>query len=338
MDHTSDYDYALPKELIALSPLDKRSSSRLLIVAQEVDREHFLHQYFFCLPEILDPDDVLVVNDTQVIKARLHAVKDTGGSAEILIERIEDANTALCQVKVSKPLHPDRTLTVANQEKILVIERSGEFYRLKFPVEVESFLSRYGEVPLPAYIDRPIAKLDEHRYQTVYASQKGAVAAPTAGLHFDDALLEKIKKQGTSVVPITLHIGAGTFQSVRTEKLAKHSLHFERYSIPSPTREAIESRRGRLIAVGTTVVRALEAAAITNCDQGETNLFIRPGFRFNVVDALITNFHLPKSTLLMLVSAFAGFERVRNAYQIAIDMKYRFYSYGDAMFCERFDV
>ena len=293
-----------------------------------------VHRRFDQLPDLLAPGDLLVVNDTRVIKARLNGVKDSGGRAEILVERIEDDRRALCQVRSSKPLKPGRMVQVGDVA-LEVLERAGEFYRMEFPGGVEAVLERHGHVPLPPYIERPDDGADAERYQTVFAHHAGAVAAPTAGLHFDEALLTSLRDQGVEVASVTLHVGAGTFQPMRVEDVSEHRMHAERYRIPPATRERLDACRGRIIAVGTTVVRTLEAAAATGKDAGDTRLFITPGFSFRVVDALITNFHLPESTLLMLVSAFAGVEPVRRAYAEAVAERYRFFSYGDAMFCVR---
>ena len=278
--------------------------------------------------------DLLVVNDSRVIKARLIARKDSGGRAEVLVERVRDENRALCQVRVSKPLKPGRWMT-RDGHRIDVVERQGEFYLLDFNAPVVEYLDKYGQVPLPPYIGRRAEADDEERYQTVYATVPGAVAAPTAGLHFDTEVLDRLRDKGVGVGRVTLHVGAGTFQPVREEDLSRHRMHAERYAIPPATRKSLDECRGRVVAVGTTVVRTLESAAATGDDCGETRLFITPGYRFRAVDALVTNFHLPQSTLLMLVSAFAGVEAVRRAYREAVQRRYRFFSYGDAMFCER---
>ena len=293
-----------------------------------------VHRRFDQLPDLVAPGDLLVVNDTRVIKARLNGVKDSGGRAEILVERIEDDRRALCQVRSSKPLKPGRMVQVGDVA-LEVLERAGEFYRLEFPGGVEAVLERHGHVPLPPYIERPDDDADAERYQTVFARHAGAVAAPTAGMHFDEALLTSLRDQGVEVASVTLHVGAGTFQPMRVEDVSEHRMHAERYRIPPATRERLDACQGRIVAVGTTVVRTLEAAAATGKDAGDTRLFITPGFSFHVVDALITNFHLPESTLLMLVSAFAGVEPMRRAYAEAVAERYRFFSYGDAMFCVR---
>jgi len=330
----TDFDYLLPPELIAQTPLAERSASRLLVVEDQTDR----HQHFTDLLDELAPDDVLVVNDTRVLKARLLAQKDTGGAAEVLLERIEAEHVALCQVRVSKSLQPGRALTVGQGtagDTLTMVDRAGEFYRLRFSRPVVDVLDDHGAMPLPPYIDATVADSAEpatQRYQTVYASAPGAVAAPTAGLHFTDTLLAGIRAKGIKVVAITLHVGAGTFQPVRVDDLAEHRMHAERYHICAATRDALDACTGRVVAVGTTVVRALEAAAASGEDSGDTDIFITPGFQFSAVDALVTNFHLPKSTLLMLVAAFTGFARMQRAYRSAVAERYRFFSYGDAMF------
>ncbi|MBX3706483.1 MAG: tRNA preQ1(34) S-adenosylmethionine ribosyltransferase-isomerase QueA [Pseudomonadales bacterium] len=332
----ADFDYALPAELIAQTPAPTRDGSRLLVVG----RDSLVHARFDALVTYLRPGDLLVLNDTRVIRARLRGAKDSGGQAELLVERIEDDRTALCQVRVSKPLHTGRTLKVG--ASALVVEaRVGEFYRLRFPEDVLTVLERHGEIPLPPYIERPPEAADEARYQTVYGSRPGAVAAPTAGLHFTPELLAELPSHGVEVVYVTLHVGAGTFQPVRTDDLAAHRMHHERFEISARTADAVarcRARGGRVVAVGTTVVRTLESAAagtgrVRAC-SGETDLFITPGYRFQVVDALLTNFHLPKSTLMMLVTAFGGYARVMAAYRAAVAERYRFFSYGDAMFLE----
>ena len=326
----SDFAFELPPELIAQEPRRQRSASRLLVLRGA----GITHRKFEELPELLAPGDLLVVNDTRVIKARLHGVKDSGGRAEILVERIEDDRQALCQVRSSKPLKPGRRVQVVDAS-LRVLARRGEFYLLEFPEGVATVLERHGHVPLPPYIERMDDEADAERYQTVFARHAGAVAAPTAGLHFDENVLGAVRDRGVDVAAVTLHVGAGTFQPMRAENVSEHRMHSERYRIPAATRERIDACQGRVVAVGTTVVRTLESAAASGADSGETRLFITPGFRFRVVDALITNFHLPESTLLMLVSAFAGIEPVRQAYAEAVAERYRFFSYGDAMFCTR---
>ena len=335
-----DFQYPLPEELIAQTPALRRDASRLMCL----DEDGVTHRSFRAFPTLLRPHDLLVLNDARVIKARLYGEKDSGGRAEILVERIESETTALCQVRVSKPLKTGRSLRV-NGFTLEVLERRGEFYRLSFPASVARVLQEAGEVPLPPYIERCPAAEDLERYQTVYARAPGAVAAPTAGLHFTEAMLADIAARGIEQATVTLHVGAGTFQPVRVADLSDHRMHAERYRVPRETAEALarcRRRGGRVVAVGTTVVRTLEAAAgddgVLRAGEGETDLFITPGYLFRVVDALLTNFHLPGSTLLMLVCAFGGYERVMTAYRAAVTQRYRFFSYGDAMFLPRADL
>ena len=329
----SDFDYLLPPELIASKPASNRTGSRLLSLAGD----SLNHLRFTDLPELLRPGDVVVVNDTKVIKARLLGTKKTGGRTEILIERIESEIVALCHVRSSRGLKIAHEVGIGSYTARLV-ERVEDLHRVAFSAPVLQVLEDYGHVPLPNYIQRPDTSEDEARYQTVYAREEGAIAAPTAGLHFDADLIQQIENMNIRVVPITLHVGAGTFQSLRENDLSDVSMHSERYWIPKSTRDAIDNRKGRVVAVGTTVVRTLESANATGEDRGETQLFISPGFKFDVVDALITNFHLPESTLIMLVCAFAGFDRVMDAYKVAVEKKYRFFSYGDAMWCEKNEI
>ena len=326
----SDFRFELPPSLIAQRPTAKRSGSRLLELRDDVIH----HRGFEDVVDLLAAEDVLVVNDTRVMKARLIGTKDSGGRAEIVVERIENQCRALCQVRVSKPLKAGRRLLVGDKS-VRVVERRDDFYVLDFGEPVAAVLERCGHVPLPPYIERLDEAADAERYQTVFADVPGAVAAPTAGLHFDADILSRLQVKGVQVVRVTLHVGAGTFQPVRVDDLSRHRMHAERYAIPAATRLALDHCQGRVVAVGTTVVRTLEAAAATGSDHGETRLFITPGYRFQIVDSLITNFHLPESTLLMLVSAFAGVDRVRHAYAEAVAHEYRFFSYGDAMFCAR---
>ena len=334
-----DFDYELPPGLIAQHPGETRSGSRLLCVAASLaDRR------FFELPQLLAPGDLLIFNDTRVIKARLAGEKASGGRVEVLIERALSEHEALAQVRASKPPRAGSTMRLADSIEVRVLAREGEFYRLRFPEKgtVPELLERHGSVPLPPYVSRAPRSEDEERYQTVYARASGAVAAPTAGLHFDAPLLAAFAKRGVELAWVTLHVGAGTFQPVRVKNLAKHRMHSERYAIPAATAAAIgETRRrsGSIVAVGTTTLRCLEASATAHgapvAGAAETDLFITPGFEFRVVDRLVTNFHLPKSTLLVLVSAFAGIEPVRRAYRHAIEERYRFYSYGDAMLLDK---
>ena len=333
----SDFDFALPPELIAQAPLPERAASRLLQVAAAgmVDR------VFTELPDLLRAGDVLVFNDTRVLNARFYGVMQSGGKVEVLVERVLDERTVLAQVRASKSPVQGTRLRLADCLDVGVGERSGEFFVLHFPSDAIELIDRYGQLPLPPYIQHAADATDAQRYQTVYAKHPGAVAAPTAGLHFDDALLEKLQQKGVLLTWLTLHVGAGTFQPVRTENLAEHQMHSERYSLPQATVDVIETaqRNGRdVIAVGTTSLRALESASQTGrllAGSADTQLFITPGYQFKTVNRLITNFHLPKSTLMMLVSAFAGVDRIRNAYRHAITQRYRFFSYGDAMLLDR---
>ena len=334
----SDFAYDLPAERIAQTPLAERDQARLL----HLGRDTMAHRTVADWPELLRPDDLVVVNNTQVIPARLRGVKDSGGAVELLVERIEDERTALCQARASKPLKPGRWLSIGG-ERLEIAGRVGEFHRLRFPQSVMAFLQRHGTTPLPPYIERAAEAADEARYQTLYASAPGAVAAPTAGLHFSEGLLEAVGQRVAGMVEVTLHVGAGTFAPMRGDDLGAHQMHAERYEISAAAAERIRAAQqgpGRIVAVGTTVVRALETAAAEpggiRAGCGETRLFIKPGFRFRAVDALLTNFHLPESTLLMLVCAFAGQRRVLEAYRSAVAADYRFFSYGDAMFTERF--
>ena len=333
----SDFDFDLPSELIAQVPLPERAASRLLQVGTDQ-----LHDRIFSeLPSLLKAGDVLVFNDTRVINARFHGVKQSGGKVEVLVERVLDPLTVLAQVRASKSPAAGTELRLADSFDVRVGERSGEFFILHFPSDAIELIDRFGQLPLPPYIEHAADATDAQRYQTVYAKNPGAVAAPTAGLHFDHALLDQLQQLGVSLTWLTLHVGAGTFQPVRTENLAEHQMHSEWYHLPQTTVDAIEAaqRAGRnVIAVGTTSLRALESASQTGrlvAGSADTQLFITPGYSFKTVDRLITNFHLPKSTLMMLVSAFAGMERIRQAYAHAIRQRYRFFSYGDAMLLDR---
>ena len=330
-----DFDYELPAELIAQHPSAARSGSRLLRLSKETLSDH----RFADLPQLLSPGDLLVFNDTQVIKARLFGRKDTGGRIEVLIERLLPENEALAQVHAGRAAKAGSTLELDGGLRVRVLGREGEFYHLRFPEGADALelIKRHGSVPLPPYITHAPQPEDESRYQTIYARAPGAVAAPTAGLHFDEPLLAALTQRGVGFAYVTLHVGAGTFQPVRVKNLADHHMHGERYEIPKATVDAISAARargGKIIAVGTTTVRCLEASGATP-GSGETDLFITPGFAFRVVDRLITNFHLPRSTLLVLVSAFAGIEPIRRAYRHAIEKRYRFYSYGDAMLIDK---
>jgi S-adenosylmethionine:tRNA ribosyltransferase-isomerase len=335
-----DFDYVLPPELIAQAPARERAGSRLLHLDGTTGSLRDLR--FSDVVHRIETDDVLVLNDTRVIKARLLGRKVSGGRIEVLVERVLSRDEVLAQMRVSHPPREGSRIVLADALHATVMERRGRFVRLRFEncEDVLDVLDRYGAVPLPPYIEHAPEESDAERYQTVYARFPGAVAAPTAGLHFDEALLAAVRERGVTITYITLHVGAGTFQPVRSSDLAEHEMHSEWYSVPQQTVDAIRRARergGRVVAVGTTTLRALETAAAAGLEPGtgETKLFIVPGYRFLAVDRLITNFHLPKSTLLMLVSAFGGFENIRRAYRHAIAERYRFYSYGDAMLIDR---
>ena len=343
-----DFFYHLPPELIAQTPLAERSASRMLVLAGAGGA--LTDSVVAELPAYLAPGDLVVFNDTRVVAARLAGVKPTGGQVEILLERALAGNEALAQISPSKPVRVGLTIATAGGE-VRVLERRADLWRIALPDEALAFFERWGAVPLPPYIERAPEPADRERYQSVFARERGAVAAPTASLHFDPALLAALAARGVECAFITLHVGAGTFQPVRVEDLASHSMHAERATVSRATCAAVartRARGGRVLAVGTTVVRALEAGALAAADvapampdsgtapalapwRGDTQLFITPGFRFRVCDALLTNFHLPESTLLMLVCAFAGREAVLAAYRHAIAARYRFFSYGDAM-------
>lgn len=336
----SDFDFALPPELIAQQPAAERSGSRLLDgrVAEPVDR------LFRDLPGLLSPGDLLVFNDTRVIKARLLGVKASGGGVEALVERVLPGNEVLMHLRASKSPRAGGRVRFADAFDAEVLGRAGpedSLFRLRFPSDPFALLEAHGHVPLPPYIAHDDTDDDERRYQTVFAKQPGAVAAPTAALHFDAGVLDALAAHGVSTAHVTLHVGAGTFQPVRTESLANHRMHSEWFDVSTDTVEAIARTRaagGRIVAVGTTTLRALESAALSGSLQAcrrDTDIFITPGFEFRVVDLLLTNFHLPKSTLMMLVSAFAGHARIRALYDHAIRARYRFFSYGDAMLLQR---
>lgn len=337
----SQFDYELPPELIAQVPAPQRSGSRLL----HLDASGALHDRRFAeLPTLLRAGDLLVFNDTRVIKARLRGQKESGGRVEVLVERITAPQTALAHVRASKSPRAGTRLRLADAFDVEVSGREGELFELLFPENVLALLEAHGSTPLPPYIAHDAGEDDDSRYQTVYAREPGAVAAPTAGLHFDENMLDVLAQQGVDHTFVTLHVGAGTFQPVRVEKLSEHVMHAERFHVSAETLQKIRQTRaagGRVVAVGTTSVRALESAAAQLVSapegvdaEGDTRLFITPGYRFQLVDALITNFHLPQSTLLMLVSALAGMEPIRRAYAHAVQSRYRFFSYGDAMFIE----
>jgi len=334
----SDFAYELPEELIARYPSERRCDSRLLHLDGGSGVVH--DRRFNELPGLLRAGDLLVFNDTRVLPARLYGIKDSGGRIELLLERASGARRILAQLRASKPPRPGSGVTLSGGDRAVVLGRSGEFWELEFEADPLGVFERHGEIPLPPYLHRAAEEIDRERYQTVYARVPGAVAAPTAGLHFDAGLLERCAAAGIAATHLTLHIGAGTFQPVRGDDLATHRMHGERMQVPQQVCEqvaAARARGGRVVAVGTTSVRALESAAAGGTlepFEGETRLFIRPGHQFRVVDALITNFHLPESTLLMLVCAFAGREQVLATYRHAVAARYRFFSYGDAMFVE----
>ncbi len=336
----SDFNFELPPALIAQVPLASRSASRLL----QVNRDGCIDRSFTDLPNLLQAGDLLVLNNTRVLKARFFGVKETGGKVEVLVERLLDTHTVLAQCRASKSPPVGTRINLAEAFEVIVGERVGEFYTLTFPDNAIDLIEAYGALPLPPYIEHAANEVDAERYQTVFAQEPGAVAAPTAGLHFDQTMMDVLRNQGVQFATVTLHVGAGTFQPVRTENLAEHNMHTEWYSIPDQTVQIIKATQaagGRVIAVGTTSLRALESASQSGTLQAgsaDTNLFITPGYTFKTVDRLITNFHLPKSTLLMLVSAFAGYERIRHAYAHAIAAQYRFFSYGDAMLLDREDL
>lgn len=329
----SDFDFDLPQTLIAQHPLAERSASRLLHLDGAVPTD----RTFTDIVDLLTPGDLLVFNDTRVLKARFFGHKQSGGKIEVLVERILDTRTVHAQIRASKSPVAGSVLTLADAFDVTVGPRAGEFFTLTFAADVFELIEAHGRLPLPPYIDHAADAFDETRYQTVYAREPGAVAAPTAGLHFDQALLDRLRARNIDFAFVTLHVGAGTFQPVRTENLADHAMHSEWYTMPQATVDAVRATRaaGRnVVAVGTTSMRALESASQSGAliaGSADTRLFITPGYRFKTVDRLITNFHLPKSTLLMLVSAFAGYAPIRAAYAHAIAQGYRFFSYGDAM-------
>jgi S-adenosylmethionine:tRNA ribosyltransferase-isomerase len=332
----ADFSYPLPRELIAERPLRERGASRLLALDGATGALADLR--FHDLGTLLRPGDLLVLNDTRVLPARIHGRKESGGACELLLERILDARRILAQARASKGVKPGTRIELPAGAVAVVIARQDDLWELELDRDALPYFEAHGSVPLPPYLARPPDAEDRERYQTVYAAAPGAVAAPTAGLHFDRESLEALAGQGIASAHITLHVGAGTFMPMRSDEVEAHRMHAERLSVPVATVAAVgkaRARGGRVVAVGTTVVRALEAAAAGGAIaplSGETDIFIRPGHRFRVVDALLTNFHLPESTLLVLVAAFAGRERVLAAYHHAIAARYRFYSYGDAMF------
>jgi S-adenosylmethionine:tRNA ribosyltransferase-isomerase len=339
----SDFDFLLPEALIAQHPAFDRSASRLLDGrgASAVDRR------FTDLPDLLQPGDLLVFNDTKVVKARLYGQKASGGRLELLIERVlsvtgDSANEVAAHMKVSKKPLPGAVMQMDGGFTATLLSRwpnaDGPLYRFRLSSDPYALMAQHGHVPLPPYITHTDSLDDEQRYQTVFAKNPGAVAAPTAALHFDETVLAALSARGVQRAHVTLHVGAGTFQPVKTENILDHTMHFERFEVPAATQQAVadcKARGGRVVAVGTTTVRALESAAKFGPDCDDTNIFITPGFEFAVVDLLLTNFHLPKSTLMMLVSAFAGYEHIMALYAHAIAQRYRFFSYGDSMLLAR---
>ena len=329
----SDFDFNLPPERIAQFPLPDRSASRLL----HLDGARLVDRQFADIVGLLQAGDLLVMNDTRVLKARFFGVKESGGKVEVLVERVLDPRTVLAQMKASKSPGAGVKIRLADAFDVTVGERAGEFFTLHFDADVFELIEAHGRLPLPPYIEHTADAFDETRYQTVFNKVPGAVAAPTAGLHFDEKLLEQLKAKGVHFAYVTLHVGAGTFQPVRNEVLSEHKMHTEWYTMPQATVDAVRAARaaGRdVVAVGTTSLRALESASqsgVLVAGSADTALFITPGYQFKTVTRLITNFHLPKSTLLMLVSAFAGYDDIRAAYAHAIAKEYRFFSYGDAM-------
>ena len=339
-----DFDFDLPEALIAQTPAAERTASRLLDGLADTPTDRI----FKDLPSLLRAGDLLVFNNTRVIKARLFGAKATGGAVEALVERILPGNEVLAHLRASKSPKPGATVRFADAFDAEVIGRGGPdggLFHLRFPSDPLPLLDAHGHVPLPPYITHEDTAEDERRYQTVFAQKPGAVAAPTAALHFDEALLQALAGRGIQRAEVTLHVGAGTFQPVRTENLAEHKMHSEWFEVPETTARAIERTRasgGRIVSVGTTTLRALESAAlnapagqILQAGSRDTDIFITPGFDLKVVDVLITNFHLPKSTLMMLVSALAGYEHIHALYRHAIEQRYRFFSYGDAMLIQR---
>ncbi|MCP4126961.1 MAG: tRNA preQ1(34) S-adenosylmethionine ribosyltransferase-isomerase QueA [Gammaproteobacteria bacterium] len=336
----SDFHYHLPQDLIAQYPTERRSGSRLLTLDGSSGAVSDLK--FPDLTDLLHPGDLLVFNDTRVIPARLYGQKQSGGKVEILVERVLGAERSLAHVRASKSPKSGTVITVDDGAVLEVVGRQGDLFELISPgQDMMTLMEQHGHMPLPPYVQRGDEELDLERYQTVYAQRPGAVAAPTAGLHFDEQMLQRIADMGVESAKVTLHVGAGTFQPVRVQQLDEHKMHSERVEVDAAVCAAVAATRqrgGRVVAVGTTSVRSLEAASAggeLKPFEGETRLFIRPGYRFNTVDAMLTNFHLPESTLLMLVSAFAGYDHLMAAYSHAVEQRYRFFSYGDAMFLTR---
>jgi S-adenosylmethionine:tRNA ribosyltransferase-isomerase len=333
----SDFDFDLPKSLIAQYPHKKRTGSKLLVAG-----ESFVDTTFSQLGKFLHPNDLLILNDTKVIPARLYAQKESGGKVEVLVERITDKLEAIAMIKSSRAPKIGSYIVLENGQRAQVVNKSSGLYNLIFDTNsILGLLDKIGHIPLPPYIERGDEKQDIDRYQTVYAKKDGAIAAPTAGLHFDNALLSALTKSGIKHDFVTLHVGAGTFQPVKTEEIENHRMHSEYFEVNQGTIEKIKNTKasgGRVVAVGTTAVRTLESIAMHKdiaAQKGETDIFIYPGYKFRIVDAMITNFHLPKSSLLMLVSAFVGHEKMIQIYRHAIKKEYRFFSYGDAMLIEK---
>lgn len=329
-----DFNFYLPPELIAQYPLANRRDSRLLIYQKRTG--NYEHRRFQSLPDYLQPGDLLVMNDSRVIPARLYGHKITGGQVELLLERMLNEQDFLAHIKASKAPKAGSLIQLANDWRIEILGRQDDLYHCRTQGNVDTMLHDIGHIPLPPYITRTDESLDLNRYQTVYARHKGSVAAPTAGLHFDDVVLNSLKQRGVDIAYVTLHVGAGTFRPVRCEHIAEHKMHTERYTITQPLCDAVKTAKNaqkRVIAVGTTALRTLESAqrfGELQASSGDTDIFITPGFDFKVCDGLITNFHLPESTLLMLVSAFIGHEQTMDLYRVAIEKQYRFFSYGDA--------
>ena len=345
---TSDFDYFLPDDLIAQAPLAQRTDSRLLYVPSPISSSGLPQDLqFTAVVDLLQEGDLLVLNDTRVIPARLFGQKQSGGKLEVLVERITAKHTALCHIRCSRSPKPGAQLLLENAIEAEVTGRQGALFEVSFAAHkpVLDWLQEYGHMPLPPYIERADDEDDQERYQTVFADKVGAVAAPTAGLHFDDALLNTLKDKGVKTATVTLHVGAGTFQPVKADDISEHVMHAEWIDVPEKTADLINATKqvgGRVVAIGTTVVRCLESLPLqddgaASAWQGETSIFINPGYQFRFIDVLVTNFHLPKSTLLMLVSAFAGYPRMMDIYRHAVEQQYRFFSYGDAMLLERAD-
>jgi len=336
-----EFDFDLPQDLIAQAPLQKRDASRLLVLNKNT--KSFSDKKFTEFVDLLNINDLLIFNDTRVIKARLFGKKITGGKVEIMIERILNDHHALAHLKTSKKISDGTIFEINKDVSVKVLRRENDLFYIEFisNVPIYDILEKYGHIPLPSYIERNADKSDENRYQTIYSKESGAVAAPTAGLHFTDEIFKALNDKKIKYTFLTLHVGAGTFQPVRDNDIEHHQMHSESFNVPDKTMKMIheaKSKNGRIIAIGTTVLRALESKFSEETIQSgfnETSIFIKPGYKFKIVDALLTNFHLPKSTLFILVSAFSGTDTMKKLYQHAIKNKYRFYSYGDASFIER---